>query len=525
MVQKSSPSAILAQAQKRYAEKENPTHIEEKLIASLLQELDKTKDTRIVFDSFYKEIVKPLSFVVIRNKVLWWACNYLYNMDAFPRIDCKALKTFFSTPDIDLKVDGFTGLHIAHASRIQDSRVTSQVMSEYVDYLCEMDVEYSASEYLNMWRAASADKQRATRIKQIQVQYERTGNIDDFFAQMSDIEREYRKTINPNKAQESKGLADLDVHEVAKIISSTRPDEHFIPTADEELNRAVFGYPRGKAISLVTAVSGGGKSMHILRDAYHAFKQGYKVLYLSLELSEQRILRELMNVCMGIPSSVISGITTDEEMLHYTQVMLDKAKADAKKHKGAFYYDICEDLEVGDILDIIEVHLATLEVDAVYIDLFDEIPMSAEAGNTNPNLKGGFFEKMISGFINMGRTYDAAFIGAVQLKADAILNGKVQQEAIGNSNWYAKKASLILYCHRSSEDYFLDGQPISAYGREVLKDRESGFGRKGFQYVRFMDRDTKETYPAIQPNGSPFKTMQQLEREIKKQQKELESEF
>lgn len=517
-MQKATPQEI-ANATQKQTKKADPSPIEEMFLAALLQELNVSKNSKSIFDAFYREIKKPLHFTPLRAKVLWWAFSQIFNKEDFKAVDCKNVIAFFSAPDVQLMSDTFAGLvdketgrHTALALKPNSAKLTHEVMIDYVNELCAKEAAFSASEYFAMWRSAYADKIRDSKIEQIKVRFDKSNNYDNFFREMAEVEKEYRATVQPSVTQESKSLSSLDIEKVAEIIGGTTSKTHFIPTAETELNRQVFGFPRG-GLSLVTGVTGGGKSLHLLRYAYHAYQQGYKVLFLSLELSEQRILRELMTIGGQIPNSRIEQATTKEEMHELTTHFLDKAKRDGGK-KGLFLYDVCIDMELGSLLNVAKVHAAAFQLDMICIDLFDEIPIPQEYA-MNPNGKGGYFESMLNAWLGVGRDYNCAVTGAVQLKAEAVLNGKIQQEAIGGSIWYAKKSSLILYSHRSSNDY----KGLSYYGIEVLKDRESGFGRKGYQVIRSIDRDTKIT------DTAPFRSMQQLEKKIEYEQKEMEREF
>lgn len=521
---KATPQDII-KASKKTRTSQDPVLIEELFLASLLQEMDNNqKDSKGIFDAFYREIKKPLRFIPIRAQVLWWAFSVLYNGDEYKSLDCKTLISFFSVTDNPLKKDVLAGTvdkdgkHTSIFLKAQHSQLDHQAMIDYIEVLCDKEVEFSATEYFTIWRSASADKIRISQIEQLHVRLQKTGNWDSFYEEMAKTEEEYRKVVSPSHAKESQSLSLLDANKVTDIISGTTSKNHFIPLVENELNNKIFGFPR-QGLSLITGITGGGKSLHLLRYAYNAFTQGKKVFYISLELSEQRVLRELMTIGGGIPNSEIERATSKEEMNALTIAFLDKAKKDAKRG-GAFYYDICIDLELQALLDIARVHAVAFGIDLICIDLYDEIPIPAEF-IANPNGKGGYFESMLNAWIQVARDYNCAVAGAVQLKADAVLNGKVQQEGIGGSIWYAKKSSLILYCHRSSDEYM--GK--SHYAIEVLKDRESGGGWKGAQVVKAIDRDTKYVSDAYDNTGRVIQTIQFLEKKIAQEQKKLEQEL
>lgn len=79
--------------------------------------------------------------------------------------------------------------------------------------------------------------------------------------------------------------------------------EHYYPTTIRDFDKLLIGLAR-KQLTLFSANSGGGKSIMLANLGAYYVKQGFNVLYVSLELSENMIMLRLASILSGISTRV-----------------------------------------------------------------------------------------------------------------------------------------------------------------------------------------------------------------------------
>jgi replicative DNA helicase len=90
--------------------------------------------------------------------------------------------------------------------------------------------------------------------------------------------------------------------------------EDSIPFDLEEFNKVTKGGLKRKALTAVAAQSGGGKSIFLTHTAASTLKQGKNVLYITLEMSEERIAERIDANLMNVDVDSLKGMSKDEFM-------------------------------------------------------------------------------------------------------------------------------------------------------------------------------------------------------------------
>lgn len=90
--------------------------------------------------------------------------------------------------------------------------------------------------------------------------------------------------------------------------------EDSIPFDLDELNKVTKGGMKRKALYAVAAQSGGGKSIFLTHVAASTLKQGKNVLYITLEMSEERIAERIDANLMNVDLDSLKGMSKDEFM-------------------------------------------------------------------------------------------------------------------------------------------------------------------------------------------------------------------
>lgn len=103
--------------------------------------------------------------------------------------------------------------------------------------------------------------------------------------------------------------------------------EERIPFDLELLNRVTKGGLTRKSLTLVTAESGGGKSLFLCHAAASYLKAGKNVLYISMEMAEERIAERIDANLMNVDIDRLSKMSKDEFM---TKIDKIKNKSNGK---------------------------------------------------------------------------------------------------------------------------------------------------------------------------------------------------
>lgn len=90
--------------------------------------------------------------------------------------------------------------------------------------------------------------------------------------------------------------------------------EDTIPFDLDELNKVTKGGMKRKAMMAVAATSGGGKSIFLTHTAASTLRQGRNVLYITLEMSEERIAERVDANLMNIEVDSLKTLTENEFM-------------------------------------------------------------------------------------------------------------------------------------------------------------------------------------------------------------------
>lgn len=81
----------------------------------------------------------------------------------------------------------------------------------------------------------------------------------------------------------------------------------FIPTFSPTLNHYMSGGYASKALTVWYGESNMGKTTYLCNDAAYAFSQGYDVLYISLEMDKQEIMKKVVANLLEIPVGVLKN--------------------------------------------------------------------------------------------------------------------------------------------------------------------------------------------------------------------------
>lgn len=173
-------------------------------------------------------------------------------------------------------------------------------------------------------------------------------------------------------AQKVKGILSTLLEDIAiqnvKIDDFTdaiEQDDHFavVPSGlGEEFDDLIGGGMSG--LALITAKSGGGKSIWLQQAAVESFKAGKNVLYLSLELSGKVLGNRVKSYLSGVNFGTINtGKCSKEE-----QECIDKVMTKTFKDKKNVWRVTTTPIDATELLNIIKVEKQLHDIDVVVID-------------------------------------------------------------------------------------------------------------------------------------------------------------
>ncbi len=190
-------------------------------------------------------------------------------------------------------------------------------------------------------------------------------NVDSQIEELLDAQRS--KDAPRVKSLLAGLLEDLSIQNVSidEFQDAIEVDDHFTVAPSglgDEFDELIGGGFSG--LTVITAKSGGGKSILLQQSAIESFKAGLNVLYLSLELSGKVLGNRVKSYISGVPFGTINaGKTTDAEKKLIKDSM--GKVFDGKKNTWRM---TTSPVDTDELLNIIKVEKQLHEIDVVVID-------------------------------------------------------------------------------------------------------------------------------------------------------------
>ena len=190
-------------------------------------------------------------------------------------------------------------------------------------------------------------------------------NVDKQIEELLEAQR--NKDAQKVKGVLSSLLENLSIQNVSisEFTDAIEEDDHFTVTPSglgEEFDELIGGGFSG--LTVITAKSGGGKSILLQQSAVEAFKSGKNVLYLSLELSGKVLGNRVKSYISGVPFGKInSGTMTESE-----RTLVTKTMEETFKGKKNTWRVTTSPVDTDELLNIIKVEKQLHDIDVVIID-------------------------------------------------------------------------------------------------------------------------------------------------------------
>lgn len=294
-------------------------------------------------------------------------------------------------------------------------------------------------------------------------------NVEQIKSTMSE-----QTSINLGDINIGSDFDDVDAHNQLTYINK-------ITTGYSTLDTILNGGWDRKTLNILLAETGGGKSLWMQNLAVNAANAGYNVGYVTLELTEKKVLKRMGSIRLDIPISQYDELSKDREFMAEKIAQANKADSngifDAKKGKIFVKEYPAGSATVNDIEDWVKlVHeLTGLKLDILFVDYIQI--MKAESRLQIDNmlyLKGKHFAE---GLRAIGQKYDLACISATQISKekyganDIALNDMPESKAIADTSdsvWASIRTPIM----KIEGKYHL--KPLK------LRDSETEYERIGF---------------------------------------------
>lgn len=250
-----------------------------------------------------------------------------------------------------------------------------------------------------------------------------------------------------------------------------------VPTGWPTLDESSGGYQRGDLISWVARL-GVGKTYTLLNQAAYAWRNGYNVLVVTLEMTIEQIVRRIIGMESGVNPEYIRKGTLDEfGMRRLTQYVNQLAGADRLHiYSGSFSKKISD----------IEMMMVELSPDIVFIDgAYLLIPESMNRLDRNNKVAAVYDELK-----KLALSSDRPIVTTSQFSRQAGSRGKAGSlENISFTDAIATHSSIVLSIKEGSPPNEISRREI-----EVLKGREGESAKFEINY-RFSPVDFSEVPP------------------------------
>lgn len=253
-----------------------------------------------------------------------------------------------------------------------------------------------------------------------------------------------------------------------------------IPTGWNLIDRLIGGGWDRKTFNVLMGETNVGKSVWLQNIGKHAVNQGFNVAYLSLEMSEKKVMKRVGSMRMNINIAEYDNLSKDtgymNEQLERMRVKYTKAEGLFEGRLGKFY---CKEYPAGiATVDTFDSYIKTWQertgekLDMVIVDYIGIMGATGEAKD-NLYQKG---KQLAEGLRSLAQKYDLVMVTATQLSKDAWGASEINLNSIPESKAIAETADSVWAIIRNPQ-MKLD----SRYILKALKLRDSNF-----EYDRIM---------------------------------------
>lgn len=285
--------------------------------------------------------------------------------------------------------------------------------------------------------------------------------VEELFAQARDVVEEF-----VSKEGKMKSFMDIVTPVIDRIVAPAEGER--IPTGIKGLDKVLFGgVGRGEFLCLI-APPGRGKTMFLINLAYGGLVHRKKVLFVSLELSQEVIVgRFARRIAKQSRKDIRVDVEKTKDLLRrFGSVAEDLIVVYSKPH-------VLSVDELGVMVDRVKRQFGGL--DLIAIDYFDRMKLPSK----DYRLGYGF---LIDYLRDLALDKNVAIASATQANRMSLSAMVVTEEHVGESFKKVENSDIVLSVNRSQQDTGKNAGRLV-----ILKNRE--YGNVGAQIPVYIDFD------------------------------------
>ena len=258
------------------------------------------------------------------------------------------------------------------------------------------------------------------------------------------------------------------------------PDNHVqdsskykVSSGFETLNHMLGGGWDIQTLNCIMAETNNGKSLWMQNLTYKAADLGYNVLYVTLEMSERKVMKRLGAMRLKIPINDYDDVSKDTELIRKKIANLGKMKQGGdlfSNQVGKIFtkFWAAGTATVNDIYNYINKlqQRRGVKIDLVVIDYITLIASLKGAGDSL-YVKG---KHLAEGLRSIGAKYKVPIITGVQVAKDAWNSSDITLESVPESKAIAETADTFWAIIRTEEM-----KRVNKYRFKLLKQRDGDF--------------------------------------------------
>ncbi len=272
--------------------------------------------------------------------------------------------------------------------------------------------------------------------------------------------------------------SDFDIAELHSQDSSTLK----VRTGYTTLDHILGGGWDVSTLNMIMAETNGGKSLWMQNFAVLSANLGYNVLYVTLEMSEKKVLKRMGSMRLKIPIDKYDEVSKNSELIKQRIQQLKRSEAvdnlfDNKVGKIFVKFWAAGTTTVNEIDNFLEKmkDKRGVKVDLVIVDYITLLaPIKGSGIDNNLYLKGKHFAE---GLRAIGSKYKCPVISAIQVAKDAWNNADITLANIPESKAIAETADTFFALIRTEE---MKRQNL--YRLKLLKQRDGDFSRSQVKF-------------------------------------------
>lgn len=248
--------------------------------------------------------------------------------------------------------------------------------------------------------------------------------------------------------------------------------EERIPFDLEILNKVTNGGLPKKTLSMILAHSGGGKSLALCHFAAANLRKGKNVLYITLELSEERVAERIDANLMNIEVNNIKNLSRDAYMTKIDNIsskshgkLFIKEYPPGAAHSGHFRA-LIEELKIK----------KNFVPDVIYVDYLG-ICASSRVKMSGSMNSYSYLKYVSEELRGLAVEFDVPVVSAGQVNRSGFDASDFDLTSISDSMGIVHTCDLILGMIRTEE--------LDALGQSMIKQLKNRFGDLGY-YTRFV---------------------------------------